>query len=332
MFRFESPLFLFLILLLPLIWYFKERQDQGPMIRVSSLFGSHAAQPSIFIILYRFLPAIRYLALALMIIALARPQYGIEKMRVKTEGVNIILALDLSESMSALDFKLDGKIVTRLDAVKAVVKSFIMKRDGDRIGMVVFGSQAYTQIPLTRDYNTIAFMLDRLEIGAAGPRTAIGDAIGISLKRLEDVESKSNIIILLTDGKSNSGELSPTTAAGIAKERGIKIYTIGVGQQGTAPFRVVDPIFGERYVQQRVDIDYDTLEQIAKMTSGQFYRASDTQTLNTIYQQVDSLETTEKEVTTWADYQELYFNFLLTGFVLLSLCIILSNTRLLRVP
>ena len=207
-----------------------------------------------------------------------------------------------------------------------------MKRDGDRIGMVVFGSEAFTQLPLTRDYDTISFMLDRLKIGAAGPSTAIGDAVGIALKRLEDIESKSNIIILLTDGRSNSGELSPETAATIAAERGVKIYTIGVGTSGKAPFLVKDPLMGERYVYQRVEMDHDTLKKMADMTGGTFFAAQDIDTLAKIYEMIDNLEKTEVEVKRWAQYRELYPWLLLPAFGFIAVFIVLSGTRLIRFP
>ncbi len=287
---------------------------------------------SIFLKLSPIVPFLKYLALAMMIIALARPQWGTKKINITTKGINIILALDLSGSMAALDFKLNGKVVTRLDAVKSVVKKFIMKRTSDRIGMVVFGSNAFTQIPLTRDYNAILFILDRLKIGAAGPNTAIGDAIGISIKRLADIKSKSNIIILLTDGKSNSGELSPEAAAEIAAKKGIKIYTIGVGTKGRVPFLVNDPVFGQRYVYENVDIDYNILKKIAKETHGAFFAAKDTESLNKIYSMIDRLEKTKVKVKAWAQYNDLYYWFLIPGFIFLGLYIILSNTRFLRVP
>jgi len=227
MFRFASPLFLLLLFMVALVWFLKLRKKSAGHIKVSSLKGVEPISHSVMVTLSKFIPLFKIISLILLILALARPQWGDKKINVTTEGVNIILALDLSESMRALDFKKDKKIVTRLEAVKTVVREFIMKREGDRIGMVVFGSNAFTQLPLTRDYNTIAFILDRLKIGAAGPRTAIGDAIGISLKRLEDIQSKSNIIILLTDGKSNSGELSWQDATKIARKKGENLYHWG---------------------------------------------------------------------------------------------------------
>lgn len=332
MFRFASPLFLILLFIFPLIVYFRVKRQAHGAIHVPSLDFIAVSPTSFFLIASKLLPVLKYTALALMIVALARPQWGTKKMKVTTEGINIMLALDLSESMAALDFKKDGSIVTRLDAVKGVVTDFILKRSGDRIGMVVFGSQAFTQLPLTRDYNTLTFVLDRLEIGAAGPSTAIGDAVGISLKRLEDIESKSNIIILLTDGRSNSGEISPATAAEIAASRKIKIYTIGVGTRGKAPFLVNDPLLGQRYVYQKVDMDHETLKTIADMTGGTFFAAEDLNALEKIYEMIDGLEKNTVEVDAWAEYNDLYLWFVLSGIFFLFLYIILVNTRFMRIP
>lgn len=331
MFRFASPLFLLLWLLVILIVFFKFRSKTRNHIRVSSLKEVDTIPVSFMARLSKLMPLLKVISLSFLILALARPQWGDKKINVTTEGVNIILALDLSESMRALDFKKDKKIVTRLEAVKGVVSDFIMKREGDRIGMVVFGSNAYTQLPLTRDYNTIAFILDRLKIGAAGPSTAIGDAIGISLKRLEDIKSKSNIIILLTDGKSNSGQLSWQDAVKIAEERKVKIYTIGVGTKGEAPF-LVDGLFGKRYVYQKVDVDLDALSQIAQKTSGSFFQAKDIKSLEKIYEMINNLEKTKVDVEKWVEYKELYPNFLASGLILLLMSIILANTRFLRIP
>jgi Ca-activated chloride channel family protein len=330
MFRFASPLYLVFFLVLVLILFFR-RKRQGAYIRMPSLEGIETVPASVMVRVSKFLPLLKILALALLILALARPQWGDRKINVTTEGVNIILALDLSESMRALDFKKDGKLVTRLEAVKSVVRDFILKREGDRIGMVVFGSNAFTQLPLTRDYNTIAFILDRLEIGAAGPRTAIGDAIGISLKRLEDIESKSNLIILLTDGKSNSGELAWQDAVKIAAGRGVKIHTIGIGTDGEAPF-LVDGFFGKRYVYKRVEMDMEALKTIAGETNGSFFEAADLESLEKIYAMIDSLEKTKVDVEKWVEYEELYPEVLVAGLIVLFFHILLNNTRFLRIP
>ena len=331
MFRFASPLFLLLLLVLAVIIFLKLRKKISSHIKVSSLKGLEKVPQSFMVIFSNLLPLLKVSALVLLIVALARPQFGDQKINVTTQGVNIILALDLSESMRALDFKKDKKIVTRLEAVKGVVFDFIMKREGDRIGMVVFGSNAFTQLPLTRDYNTIAFILERLKIGAAGPRTAIGDAIGISLKRLEDIKSKSNIIILLTDGKSNSGELSWQDAVKIASAREVKIYTIGVGTKGKAPF-LVDDLFGKRYVYQNVDVDLEALKTIAQQTNASFFQADNLKSLGKIYEMINNLEKTKVDVEKWVEYKELCPWFIVPGLILLLLYILLTNTRFLKVP
>lgn len=332
MFRFASPyFFLLLIVVLPAV-YFRAKRQFHPAMGVSGLGAIAGIKPSFALKIRWIIPVLKYTALCLLIAALARPQWGTKKTNIMTEGINIILAVDLSESMAALDFKRKGKIINRLEAVKGVVHDFIAKRTGDRIGMVVFGSNAYTQLPLTRDYNTIASILERLEIGAAGKSTAIGDAIGISLKRIEDIKSKSNIIILLTDGKSNSGELPPEAAAEIAVQKNIKVYTIGVGTRGKAPFLVRDAFFGERYVYHQVDIDEDTLKKIAEKTKGLYFRAEDTKALEKIYETIDKLEKTEVKVQSFAEYNELYIYFIFPAFALLCLWIILANTRFLRIP
>ncbi|WP_035240591.1 VWA domain-containing protein [Desulfobacter vibrioformis] len=343
MFRFASPWFL-LLLILPWIWLlvhtarhtkrfsFKWMSNaSGHSLRVSSLTGTSRVPFSFAVLGARLMPLVKVVGLSLMIIALARPQAGERKINVETQGVNIVLALDLSGSMKALDFKRDNKIVTRLDAVKGVVSDFIMKREGDRIGLVVFGTHAFTQVPLTRDYNTIAFMLDHLKIGAAGPSTAIGDALGISLKRLEDIPAKSNIIILLTDGKSNAGELSWQEAARIAAQRKIKIHTIGVGSRGKAPF-LVEGLFGQQYVYRQVDMDWDALDSIAKQTGGTFFKAKDTDSLASIYKMIDSMEKTTVKMDKWVDYRELYALFLVPGLLLYLGCLVLGSTRLLELP
>jgi len=330
-FRFASPIFLLLVLVVAVALFFRLKKKGSGHVRVSSLKEMDKVSKTFFVHLSHFIPLLKIASLVLLILALARPQWGDKKVNIATEGVNIILALDLSESMRALDFKKDKKIVTRLEAVKTVVRKFILKRENDRIGMVVFGSNAFTQLPLTRDYNTIAFILDRLKIGAAGPRTAIGDAIGISLKRLEDIKSKSNIIILLTDGKSNSGELSWQDAAKIAVERKVKIYTIGVGTKGEAPF-LVDGLFGKRYVYQKVDVDIEALKTIARETKASFFQAGNLKSLEQIYEMIDNLEKTKVNVEKWVEYKDLYPMLLISGLLLLLLNILLSNTRFLRIP
>ena len=332
MFRLASPYFLILLALIPATFWYGRRRMQIPAMANSGL-GPAAGMPSSPLLgLGKRINILFYLGLILMIAALARPQWGTEKTTIDATGINMVLAVDLSESMAALDFKQQGKIVNRLEAVKSVVKDFIARRAGDRIGLVAFGSQAYTQVPLTRDYATIRQMLDHLQIGAAGRSTAIGDAIGIALKRLEDIESRSNVIILLTDGRSNSGEFEPLTTAAIAQQKGVKIYTIGVGTQGRAPFAVNDAIFGQRLVYRRVNMDAKTLQAIADQTGGLFFQADDLAGLKKIYDTIDAMEKSEVEIDTFAEYRELYSYLLLPAFALLGVWVLLQNTRFLRVP
>ena len=332
MLRLASPYFLFFLLLLPALAWYRYRRHRTPVMASSALFPAADIPTSPALRLQRLVPAIKYAILGLMVLALARPQWGTERTEVLTEGINIVLALDLSESMAALDFKKKGRVVNRLEAVKGVVQEFVSKRNGDRIGMVVFGTHAYTQLPLTRDYNTMVSILDRLKIGAAGKSTAIGDAIGIALKRLADIQSKSNIIILLTDGQSNAGELSPDTASEIAVQKKVKIYTIGIGTRGKAPYLVKDPLFGERYVYQQVNIDEDTLRAIADKTGGLYFRAENLEGLQQIYATIDAMETTEVKVDIFAEYNEMYPWLLIPVIVMLALYVILRNTRYLVIP
>jgi Ca-activated chloride channel family protein len=331
MFRFATPYALSLLALIPLLIWYRHRRPVRAMAH-SGLKTFTDLSPSPLLRLHRLLPALYYLLLVLTIVALARPQWGTKQKLVGTTGVNIVLAVDLSESMAALDFKRDGEVVDRLEAVKDVVKDFIARRSGDRIGLVVFGSQAYTQLPLTRDYQTIEAILAQLQIGAAGRATAVGDAIGIALKRLEDIESRSNVIILLTDGRSNSGEFEPLTTAAIAEQKGVKIYTVGVGSKGKAPFLVKDSFFGSRYIYRQVDLDETTLKAIAEQTGGLYFRATDLDGLQEIYATIDAMEKTEIKVKSYAEYNELYGYLLLPAFGLLALWMILKNTRFLAIP
>jgi len=331
MFEFGTPWAFILLLVFPLLWWVRRRREV-PALRVSTTVPFSLVGRSWAVSGAKLVPLCAVLALLLMIVALARPRLGIEHSTVKTAGVNIVIALDTSGSMAALDFKQDDKVVDRLEAVKQVVDRFVAGRSGDRIGLVVFGTEAFTQIPLTRDYNTISSILEEVEIGAAGEKTAIGDALGISLKRLEDIESKSNIIVLLTDGENTAGELSPILSAELAADRGVKVYTIGVGTRGKVPFLVDHPLFGKRYVYQEVSMDEGTLKEIAKKTGGLYFRAEDAEALSKIWATIDRMEKSEVEVTSWTEYREYYTTPLLIALGLLLLSVMLANTRFLRVP
>ena len=280
----------------------------------------------------RWLPlALRLTALVLLVWSLARPQGGNRMIEVTTQGIDIVLTVDTSGSMEALDFQLDGNPATRLEVARQVVADFIEARANDRIGAVVFGEEAYTQCPMTTDYAILQMLVGDLRIGMAGDGTALGDAIGISVQRLANLETESRIVILLTDGRNNKGLLDPAQAAAIARTEGVKIYTIGVGTEGEAPFRVKG-LIGHRIVYKPVDLDETTLKMIAETTGGAYFRAADTDALQRVYATIDELEKTKIETVEHVDYHESWFGYLAAALVLLLAEVVLVNTRLRKVP
>jgi Ca-activated chloride channel family protein len=331
MLRFEDPWLLILLILIPLMVFYVWRRLGSSQIRFSSLGILQQLKKPPTLLLRKGLIVIRCLAVSLFIMALARPQSGIKSTEIITEGVDVMLCLDTSGSMKALDFKDDGKRADRLHVVKKVVSDFIRGRKNDRIGMVVFGEEAFTQCPQTLDYGVLLSFLDSVEIGMAGDSTAIGSALAVCVKRLKDLQSKSKVIVLLTDGRNNTGTISPGTAADIAKAYGIKTYTIGVGTEGEAPF-LVDSFFGKQYVYQKVDLDEDTLKEIAKKTGGIYFRATNTEALKNIYKQIDKMEKTEVKIKEYMEYEELFMYFLIPGLCFLLLEAVSANTRLRKIP
>jgi Ca-activated chloride channel homolog len=328
-FRFEDPWLLLTLVLIPIL-IIRERSTANT-IDYSSLSSLKAINQHRHKVLVLAPTILKFIAITLFIIAFARPQEGSKRTEILSQGVDIILAIDTSGSMQALDFKKNNGQVTRLTVVKDVVTEFIKNREMDRIGMVVFGANAFTQCPLTLDQSILLSFIDKLRIGMAGDATAIGSAIGISAKRLKDLKSKSKIIILLTDGRNNSGAISPIQAAEIAKTLGIKIYTIGVGKRGKAPF-LVDSIFGKRVIYQDVDIDEKVLNKISQMTDGKYFRATDLKSLKNIYKQIDLLEKSEVKILDHSKYKELFHYFLIPGLFLLLTEVICSNSFLRRLP
>jgi len=330
-FRFEDPWLLALsLLLIPLVLSFVRRTGTGT-VRYSSISNAKKAGRSRAAKLRFSLIALRSLGLLLLLAALARPQSGRKETEIVSQGVDIMLCLDTSGSMRALDFQLDGRRVDRLAVVKKVVGEFIQRRKNDRIGMVVFGEQAFPQCPLTLDYGILLSFLDRLQIGMAGDTTALGSGLATSVKRLKDLDAKSKVVILLTDGRHNAGKISPQTATELAKTYRIKVYTIGVGVEGESPF-LVDTLFGKRYVYEKVDLDEDTLRAIAAETGGSYFRATDTASLEEIYRQIDSLEKTEATVKEYAEYEERFRGFALAGLGLLLVEFVLASTRFRKIP
>jgi Ca-activated chloride channel family protein len=279
-------------------------------------------------LLWKLLPLLRTVVFMLLIAALARPSSVSSDREYQTHGVDIMIALDLSGSMLAEDFQPENRVfVAKQEAVK-----FIKGRENDRIGLVVFAKKAFTQCPLTLDYRILIELISEIRIGMITDGTAIGMGIATAVNRLRDSNAKSKVIILLTDGENNAGNIDPITAAELAKSFGIRIYTIGIGKGGMVPFPVDDPLFGKRYVQANVDIDETTLKRIADITGGLFFRARDTAGLSEIYERINKLEKSEVKVKEYKSFNELFPIFLFPAILLLFLEIFLRRTILMKVP
>ncbi len=274
------------------------------------------------------LPILRLIAVALLFVALARPQSGSQERELSTEGIDIVIALDISGSMKAEDFQ----PYNRLYVAKEEIESFISKRVSDRIGLVVFARTAFTQCPLTLDYQVLKTFLEQVDFGIIDDGTAIGTALATAVNRLKDSDAKSKVIILLTDGVNNSGEIDPLTAAKIAKTFDMRVYTIGVGRPGKSQYTVDDPIFGKRVLYMENEIDEEVLIEIAEATGGKYFRARSEEELSGIYTDIDLLEKTEVKVKQYINYKELFPSFLLFGFIFLFAEAVLSQTILRKVP
>lgn len=278
------------------------------------------------------LALLRSLVVALVVVALARPQQGLGAAEVETSGIDILLAIDVSGSMKALDFELDGKQVSRLEAVRAVVGEFVEARQGDRIGLVAFAGRPYLVSPLTLDHDWLLQNLERLQTGLVEDGTAIGSALAAGTNRLRDREAKSRIVILLTDGVNNAGKISPLMAADAARALGLKAYTILAGRGGEVPVPVTDRFGRQRVVTMRVDVDEDTLAEMAEITGGRFFRATDTDSLTEIYSEIDAMEKTTATLQKFERYRELYPWVLLAALALLAGERLLDETRFRRLP
>ena len=327
--HFASPYYLWLLtLLVPMIGYYVWRTLQGgAAIRISSVAGVVRAPKTVRYYL-RHLPfTLRAAAFALLVVALARPQDVEQNVRTNTEGIDIMLALDVSGSMLARDFKPD-----RITAAKEVAGSFIADRYGDRIGLVAFAGEAFTQSPLTTDQSTLQTLLARIRSGLIEDGTAIGNGLATAINRLRESEAKSKVIILLTDGVNNRGEIAPLTAAEIAKAQGIRVYTIGVGTEGMAPYPAIDMFGNITFVNQKVEIDEKTLTAISDMTGGKYFRATDKAKLKAIYDEINQLEKSKVEVTEHVSYHELYLAWVLAALGLLLAEFLLANLVLKRIP
>ncbi|NQT07362.1 MAG: VWA domain-containing protein, partial [Candidatus Omnitrophica bacterium] len=307
---------LLLALVFALILFVKGRKREAG-IRFSSGILLNSLRPTLKLRMTRNIILLRALALTLIIISLARPQSYIEESVIQTEGIDIVLALDVSTSMLAEDFVLKGKRENRLKVVKDVVRDFIKARGSDKIGMVAFAGRAYTVCPLTLDYGWLLQNLERVEIGMMEDGTAVGSGISSGLNRLKDAEAKSKVMILLTDGINNAGRISPLTAAEAARVLKTKIYTIGAGTKGLAPYPMKDPFGRTVYQSVKIDIDEDILKRIAEKTDAKYFRATDTESLRDIYREIDRLEKTVIEEKGYVEYKELFPLFLIPGIIIL---------------
>lgn len=306
----------------------------GSSVRFSATRRVRKLKPSKTLLLRRAAQALRLGTVGLLVMGMARPQSGRSHTQVHTEGIDILLAVDTSGSMAALDLDAGRAIAkrrNRLEVVTDVMRTFVEKRGSDQIGLVVFGSEAFTQCPLTLDHGIVATFLDRLEIGMAGDATAVGSALGVAVKRLERSTAKSRVVILLTDGRSNAGVMGPSRAADIAKTLGVRVYTIGAGTRGQAPV-LVDSLFGPQVQYIDAQIDEETLQEIAETTGGAYFRAEDADALQAIYDQIDELEKTEIEMTSYTEYDERFAWFVVPAVLLLLLEIVLLQTRLRKIP
>lgn len=340
-FRFADPAFLLLLALLPACFFLVGRLGRSGALRFSST--RLAAQLAAFV---RHRPghwrtAVRWFAVALLIFALARPQTGEELTSTESSGLDILLAVDLSTSMWAHDFQLDGVRVDRLSAVRSVMRDFIDERKTDRIGLLAFAAQPYLVSPLTLNHHWLQRRLADLRIGQIEDGTAIGSAIGSATRRLRDLEADSRILILLTDGANNRGQLEPIPAAEAAAAYDIRIYTIGVGQQGRVPYparfdRQGQPLRDRSgNIPLRAapsDIDLDTLRRIAETTNGRYYHATSLRNLRQIYDEINQLETTEVEITQRRLYNDVFAIPLALGLAILLIDLILRETRYRRIP
>lgn len=278
------------------------------------------------------LKVVRFIVIMLLIVTLARPQLSQSREHRLVAGIDILLVLDISESMRAEDFEGMNRIQTAKSVVNAMLKKRLTHRENDRIGLVVFAGESFTLCPLTLDYQVLAELLGDVEIGQLEDGTAIGDALATATQRLRASESKTKIVILLTDGENNAGSITPGAAASLAQSFGIKVYTIGMGKEGGARIPYADMTFGKRYREVLTYLDEDTLKQIAQTTGGRYFRAIDTQSLKQIYAEIDRFEKTEFKTVNTVVHKELATYFLIPAVLLLGIEILLSNTVLRKIP
>lgn len=318
---FEYPYLLWLLLLLPLLlalYIYREVSGRRPHLRVSAIAPWKAGGRQALPLLRHLGEALRLVALALIIVAIARPRSSTQMERVDTEGIDIVFAMDVSTSMLARDFQPD-----RLSAAKDISIEFIAQRPSDRMGIVVFAGESYTQCPLTTDRATLINLMKEVQTDLIEDGTAIGNGLATAVARMKDSDARSRVVILLTDGVNNSGEIDPMMAADIAKTYGIRVYTIGVGREGEAPYPVMTP-WGMQLQNLKVEIDEPLLKSIASATGGKYFRADDNTKLSEIYSEIDKMEKTRTTVDSFPVYKDLFMNYALAALICLLLELLLA--------
>jgi len=319
-----------IIIILAMIWRKIAGHNAG--VKFSSGEVLKGIRQSFKLKLSRHLFVLRVIALVLILFSLARPQSPLEETEIIQEGIDIVLAIDVSTSMLAEDFMLGGRRQNRLEVVKDVVKDFVLGRDSDRIGMVVFAARPYTVCPLTLDYDWLLKNLERVEIGMVEDGTAIGSGLSAALNRIKDTEAKGKVVVLLTDGMNNAGKISPLMAADAARALKVKVYTIGAGTTGTAPYPMKGVLGNTVYRPVKIEIDEGTLKRVAEKTEGKYFRAKDTEGLRKIYEEIDRLEKVPVEERGYLEYKELFLYFLIPGLIVLLIEIVLANTVFRKMP
>jgi len=332
MIRFLQPEWLWLLALLPAVLLLRGRSGAVAAIEYSDVGIARKVARAARSRVGRWVWLLPILAAALMIVGLARPIIGHGRTLITANGIDIVLGLDVSGSMQALDFKLADRRVNRIEVVKSVVSKFVDERPDDRIGLIAFAGKPYLVSPLTLDHDWLQQNLERITVAGADDGTAIGSAIAAGVNRLRGTPAKSKVIILLTDGMNNTGKISPMAAAEAAKAMGVKVYTIGVGVRGEAPIPVKDQFGNSRLMMAKVDVDEKTLQAVAAETGGMFYRATDTDSLQKIYEQINALEKTAQSAQRFEHTEELFRWALFPAVALLGLGFGLEHTRYRRLP
>lgn len=332
MIHFANPEFLALLLLLPVVAWWVGRQGRIAAVEFSStsvvreMARKTRSKAGRVVLLFSLLGA------ACLIVGMARPQRLQGTSEIQASGIDLILAIDVSGSMQSLDFIVNGERASKIDTVKGVVSKFIDARPDDRIGLIEFSGAPYLISPLTLDHDWLRQGLDRVQTGTIADGTAIGDALAMSVNRLRNQPSKSKIVILLTDGVNNMGKLSPELAAEAAKALGVKVYTIGAGVRGEAPMPVKDEYGQTHLVMVKSDVDEATLSKIADLTGGKFFRATDTESLKDIYNEIDHMEKTTRKLKRYQHVNELFAWAVVPGLVVLALGFAMEHTRYRRLP